>query len=91
MSGMQRHRQDNIDFLYIPKKPEGRQEKFAKRSGQLYFAPVLKGVDDFGNNLIVHQRCPGNSELFSGYQTTTAEVVRPLSAGKRNTTAGTKG
>jgi hypothetical protein len=82
---MQRHRQNHIDTIYIPEKPERRQEKFAKRSSQLYFAPVLKVVDNFGSSLIVHQRCTGNAELIAGRQTSAAEMILALSAGKRDT------
>ena len=73
-----------------PKKPECRQEKFTKGGGQLNFAPVLKTVNDFGCNLIVHQRCPGDAELIARGQTGTAKVVLSLSAGKRNTAANTE-
>ncbi len=88
---MQRHRQNDIDTFYIPKKHKCRQEKFAKGIGQLNFAPVLEVVNDFGGDLIVNQCRPGDAELIAGRQTGTAEVVLSLSADKRDTAAIAKG
>jgi hypothetical protein len=65
-AGMQWDRQDNIDAVYIPKNQKRQQEKFAKRSGQLNFAPVFKAMNDFRNNSVVYQRCPGNAVFFAG-------------------------
>ena len=84
---MQRHRQDHIDAIYIPKKHKCRQEKFAKGIRQLYFAPVFKAVDNFGGDIIVFQGCPGDAELVAGCQTGTAKVVLSPSAGKWDTAA----
>jgi hypothetical protein len=89
-AGMQGHRQNNIDTVFIPKKHKGRQEKFTERPGQLDFAPVFKTVDDFRDNPIVHQRCPGNAKFFAGGNACAAIVILPLPARKRYAAANAK-
>jgi hypothetical protein len=80
---MQRHRQDHIDAVLIPKKHKGRQEKFTQWSGQLNFALVFKAVNDFRDNPVVYQRRPGQTELVISCQACPAMVILSLPALKR--------
>ena len=87
---MQWHRQDDIDAVGIPKNQKRQQEKFTERPGQLNFAPVFKTMNDFGNNPVIYQRCPGNVEFFAGCNAGTAIVILTLPALKRYTAADAK-
>jgi hypothetical protein len=87
---MQRHRQDNINAVYIPKNQESQQKKFTERPGQLNFAPVFKAVNDFRHNPVVYQWSPGNAKFFAGCNACTAIVILTLPALKRYAAAGAK-
>ena len=87
---MQGHRQNNIDAALFPKRQKSQQEQLAERPGQLNFAPVFKAMNDFRNNSVVYQRCPGNAKFFTRCNAGTAIVILSLSALKRYSTTDAK-
>src|SRR5210317_1169507 len=84
---MKRYRHHNIDAVFIPKKSEGRQEKFSERSGQLNFALIFITMDNLRKYLLVYQRSAGDSKFFQRRAAIAAAVIYPLSAFKRQPAA----
>ena len=84
---MKRYRHHNIDAVFIPKKPEGRQEKFAERSGQLKFTSIFITMDNLRKYLLVYQRSTGDSKFFGRCAAIAAAVIQSISAFKRQPAA----